>query len=131
MAAASISGPIRSGSTRNACARRPADPPVRADGCRLFVGVDRLDYTKGIPLRLAAFERLLAAHQALRGSVQLLQVAVPSREHVPAYASLKREVEALIARVNVRFGTSTWTPVRIFPSRCHPPTSRHSTGPRT
>ena len=85
------------------------------NGCRLLVGVDRLDYTKGIPLRLAAFERLLAASPALHGKVQLLQVAVPSREHVQAYATLKREVEGLIARVNVRFGTPSWTPVRYFP----------------
>jgi trehalose 6-phosphate synthase/phosphatase len=98
---------------------RPTRRFARTD-CRLFVGVDRLDYTKGIPLRLAAFERLLAAHQALRGTVQLLQVAVPSREHVPAYSTLKREVEALIARVNVRFGTSTWTPVRYFPESLPP-----------
>jgi trehalose 6-phosphate synthase/phosphatase len=88
--------------------------------CRLLVGVDRLDYTKGIPLRLAAFERLLIANPALRGTVQLLQVAVPSREHVPSYATLKREVEALIARVNVRFGTPSWTPVRYFPEALPP-----------
>jgi trehalose 6-phosphate synthase/phosphatase len=98
---------------------RPTRRFARAD-CRLFVGVDRLDYTKGIPLRLAAFERLLTSHPALRGAVQLLQVAVPSREHVPAYASLKREVEALIARVNVRFGTPAWTPVRYFPESLPP-----------
>jgi trehalose 6-phosphate synthase/phosphatase len=89
-------------------------------GCRLFVGVDRLDYTKGIPLRLTAFERLLVANPALRGTVQLLQVAVPSREHLPSYASLKREVEALIARVNVRFGTPAWTPIRYFPEALPP-----------
>ena len=98
---------------------RPTRRFTRTD-CRLFVGVDRLDYTKGIPLRLAAFERLLAAHQSLRGGVQLLQVAVPSREHVPAYGTLRREVEALIARVNVRFGTPTWTPVRYFPESLPP-----------
>jgi trehalose 6-phosphate synthase/phosphatase len=98
---------------------RPTRRFARPD-CRLFVGVDRLDYTKGIPLRLAAFERLLTANAALRGAVQLLQVAVPSREHVPAYASLKREVEALIARVNVRFGTPSWTPVRYFPESLPP-----------
>ena len=98
---------------------RPTRRFARTD-CRLFVGVDRLDYTKGIPLRLAAFERLLAAHQSLRGGVQLLQVAVPSREHVPAYGTLRREVEALIARVNVRFGTPTWTPIRYFPESLPP-----------
>ena len=103
--------PIGIDARRLRSGERPTRRFARA-GCRLFVGVDRLDYTKGIPLRLAAFERLLAANHALHGKVQLVQVAVPSREHVPSYANLKREVEALIARVNVRFGTPAWTPVR-------------------
>jgi trehalose 6-phosphate synthase/phosphatase len=87
---------------------------------RLFVGVDRLDYTKGLALRLTAFERLLVANPALHGNVQLLQVAVPSREHVSSFATVKREVEALIARVNVRFGTPSWTPVRYVPEAVPP-----------
>ena len=98
---------------------RPGRRFARPD-CRLLVGVDRLDYTKGIPLRLNAFERMLAANPALHGAVQLLQVAVPARENVPSYATLKREVEALIARVNVRFGTSSWTPVRYVPEALPP-----------
>ena len=80
-------------------------------GCRLLVGVDRLDYTKGIPRRLTAFERLLADNPQLRGRVQLVQAAAPSRVHVPSYQSLREQVEAIVARVNARFGTVDWQPV--------------------
>jgi trehalose 6-phosphate synthase/phosphatase len=84
---------------------------LRAAGGRLLVGVDRLDYTKGIPERLRAFGRLLERNPALRGQVRLLQVAVPSREEVPAYQRLRVEVEALVGQLNRRFGTAEWTPV--------------------
>ncbi len=83
---------------------RPADEQV-------ILGIDRLDYTKGIPRRLLAFERLLARHPALHGRVRLVQVAVPSRERVPAYRDLRRLVEQLVGRINGAFGTATWTPV--------------------
>jgi trehalose 6-phosphate synthase/phosphatase len=82
------------------------------EGTQLLVGVDRLDYTKGIPRRLAAFEQLLADEPHLRGHVELLQVAVPSRGHVPSYVSFKQEVDEHVARINDRFGTPGWTPVR-------------------
>ena len=78
---------------------------------RLFVGIDRLDYTKGISRRLAAFERLLEQHPSLVEEVELLQIAVPSREHVPSYQSLKDELQEQVATVNRRFATPGWTPV--------------------
>jgi trehalose 6-phosphate synthase/phosphatase len=97
---------------------RATDPRVttaaaalRAAGGPLLVGVDRLDYTKGIPERLRGFARLLERVPALRGRARLLQVAVPSREEVPAYRALRAEVEALVARINGRFGDARWTPV--------------------
>jgi trehalose 6-phosphate synthase/phosphatase len=97
---------------------RAADPRVashverlRREGGSLLVGVDRLDYTKGIPERLDAFERLLARSPELCGRVRLFQLAVPSREKVPAYRALRARVESLVARINARFGTPTWTPV--------------------
>ena len=77
----------------------------------LFVGVDRLDYTKGIPERLRAFERLLERDPSLRGRVRLVQVAVPSREEVSGYGKTRREVEAIVARVNHRWGTPDWQPI--------------------
>ncbi len=99
-------------------AARATDPRVirrakalRAPGGPLFVGVDRLDHTKGIPERLAAFERLLDERPELRGHARLLQLAVPSREDVPAYRELRARVEALVARVNRRFATPAWQPV--------------------
>jgi trehalose 6-phosphate synthase/phosphatase len=81
---------------------------------RLLVGIDRLDYTKGIPLRLLAFERLLTEHPELRGRVQLIQVAVPTRAGVLSYQDLRHEVEALAGRINGRLGTMTWTPIRYL-----------------
>jgi trehalose 6-phosphate synthase/phosphatase len=84
---------------------------LRAPGGALMVGVDRLDYTKGIPERMRAFARLLERRPDLRGRLRLLQVAVPSREEVPAYRALRAQVEALVAQVNARFGRDGWTPV--------------------
>lgn len=82
-----------------------------AAGVRLLVGIDRLDYTKGIPRRLLAYERLLADHPELLGHVRLVQVAVPSRTRVDAYAEFRNTVDALIGRINGRFGTASWAPV--------------------
>ncbi len=81
---------------------------------RLLVGIDRLDYTKGIPRRLLAFEHLLRRYPDLREHVTLLQVAVPSRTGVAAYRRLRRQVDAMVGRINGMFGTSAWTPVRYL-----------------
>jgi trehalose 6-phosphate synthase/phosphatase len=80
-------------------------------GRRSIIAVDRLDYTKGIPERLRAFQRLLAGSPEWHGRVTLVQVAVPSRERVPAYADLRREVAELVGEVNGDFGTPEWQPV--------------------
>ncbi|HYC49480.1 MAG TPA: bifunctional alpha,alpha-trehalose-phosphate synthase (UDP-forming)/trehalose-phosphatase [Gemmatimonadaceae bacterium] len=81
---------------------------------RLILGIDRLDYSKGIPRRLAAIERLLEDHPEWRRNVRFLQVAVPSRGSVGAYRSFRREVEQLVSRINGRFGTSTWMPIHYM-----------------
>lgn len=83
-----------------------------AAGVRLLLGVDRLDYTKGIPERLQAFERLLERRPALRGAVSLLQVTAPGRAG-PAYRQLEQQVRRLAARINARFGDAHWTPVAL------------------
>jgi trehalose 6-phosphate synthase/phosphatase len=83
----------------------------RHHGRKLIVSVDRLDYTKGIPERMRTFRRLLKASPDWRGRVTLVQVAVPSRERVPAYAELRREVAELVGEVNGDFGTPEWQPV--------------------
>ena len=89
--------------------RRPSS--IRADR-QLLVGVDRLDYTKGIDRRLAAFERLLDQHPDLHGTVEMFQLAVPSRDVVPSYVDYRQEVQACVERINRRFETPDWTPVR-------------------
>lgn len=86
----------------------------RTDGARLLVGVDRLDYTKGIPRRLLAFERLLQSHPELRGRVRLVQVAVPSREKVEAYAEFRDEVDALVGRIHGEWATPAWSPIHYM-----------------
>jgi len=77
----------------------------------LFVGIDRLDYTKGIPERLRAFERVLERDPALVGRARLLQIAVPSREAVSAYQRVRADVEETVRRINERWATAEWSPV--------------------
>ncbi|GHF42972.1 alpha,alpha-trehalose-phosphate synthase [UDP-forming]/trehalose-phosphatase [Deinococcus metalli] len=77
----------------------------------VLLAVDRLDYTKGIPERLDAFEAFLDAHPRARGRVSLVQIAVPSRERVEAYLQLRQQVEGRVGRINGRFSRDGWTPV--------------------
>ena len=81
---------------------------------RLILGIDRLDYTKGIPRRLAAIEQLLERYPELCRGIRFVQAAVPSRANVGAYRSLRREVEQLVTRINGRFGTPSWTPIHYL-----------------
>ena len=85
-----------------------------ADDDALLVGIDRLDYTKGIRRRLLAFEALLDTYPELRERVRLVQVAVPSRTNVGAYAEFRGQVDALTGRINGRFATPCWTPVHYM-----------------
>jgi trehalose 6-phosphate synthase/phosphatase len=100
--------------------RRAAAPHVVAQaeqyrsGHRILVGVDRLDYSKGILRRLLAFERLLEIHPEWLERVRLIQVAVPSRDQVGAYRDFRREVDALVGRINGRFATPTWVPIHYL-----------------
>jgi trehalose 6-phosphate synthase len=86
----------------------------------LGVGVDRLDYTKGIEERLLAVERLLERSPRHHGRFWFLQVAAPSRTVIVAYRDLSDRVEALAARINGRFGRDGWRPV-ILARRHHEP----------
>jgi trehalose 6-phosphate synthase len=83
-------------------------------GRKLLLGVDRLDYSKGVPERLEAFERLLERHARWRRQVTMVQVSVPTRADVPAYAELRQRVENLVGRINGRFGDADWVPVRYL-----------------
>jgi trehalose 6-phosphate synthase/phosphatase len=91
-----------------------APPGREVQAERVVLGVDRLDYTKGIPERIRAFERLLELHPRYREEVVLLQVAVPSRGQVAEYRQLKRDIDELVGRVNGRFATATWSPIRYL-----------------
>jgi alpha,alpha-trehalose-phosphate synthase [UDP-forming] len=77
----------------------------------LLVGVDRVDYTKGIPERLHAEDRLLDTHPEWKGAFHFLQVGAPSRTHLVAYSELNDEVEALVNKINWKHGTPKWKPV--------------------
>lgn len=81
---------------------------------RMVLGVDRLDYAKGIPERLLAFECLLETKLEWRGQVCFVQISVPSREDIPEYAELRHRVEMLVGRINGRFGEANWVPVRYL-----------------
>ncbi|MBL8980072.1 MAG: bifunctional alpha,alpha-trehalose-phosphate synthase (UDP-forming)/trehalose-phosphatase [Gemmatimonadetes bacterium] len=91
--------------------RRAADA---AGAGKTLVAIDRLDYTKGIPRRLLAYEELLRQHPELRERVTLVQVAVPSRTGVKAYRRFRRHVDAMVGRINGTFGTPSWTPVNYL-----------------
>ncbi len=81
---------------------------------RLILGVDRLDYSKGIPERLAAYERFLDRYPEWRRRVSLLQVSVPTRAEIPDYAELRERVEGMVGRINGYFGDTDWVPVRYL-----------------
>lgn len=87
---------------------------ITSSPVRLLVGIDRLDYSKGIERRLLAFQQLLIAHPEWRERTRLVQVAVPSRAQVHAYRRLRRDVEALVGRINGEFGTPSWTPIHYI-----------------
>jgi trehalose 6-phosphate synthase/phosphatase len=82
-----------------------------AGGRRTVLAVDRLDDTKGIPERLRTFRHFLRAYPEWRGRISLIQVAVPSRERVPRYAALSREVNELVGEINGALATADWNPV--------------------
>lgn len=78
----------------------------------LVLGVDRLDYTKGLLLRMEAFERYLETYPEMHGKVTLMQIATPSRTGVPAYDRLRRDMDEITGRINGRFAQGAWAPVR-------------------
>jgi trehalose 6-phosphate synthase/phosphatase len=82
-----------------------------AGGRKIILGIDRLDYTKGIPRRLTAIERLLTKDRQLCDDIRYIQVAVPSRGEVDSYRRFKRQVEEDVGRLNGSYGTLRSTPV--------------------
>ncbi len=91
--------------------RRVQELRERYQGRQILLAIDRMDYTKGIPERLRTYRRLLERKPELRGKLVLLQVAVPSREHISSYDVLRRQVNELVGEINGQFATPNWTPV--------------------
>ena len=81
---------------------------------KLILSIDRLDYTKGIALRIKAFEYFLDRNPEYIEKVRLVMLAVPSRSNVPQYQRLKREIDELVGRINGKFSTVNWTPIWYF-----------------
>lgn len=79
-----------------------------------IIGVDRLDYSKGIPARFQAYEALLSQHPELERKVSFLQIAPPTREAIEAYSSIRAETEGLAGAINGRFADFDWTPLRYI-----------------
>lgn len=97
-------------------AARPDVARLRASiqNSRLLVGVDRLDYSKGIANRIRAFNQLLSAEPSLKRQVSLLQIAVPSRAQIAAYRALRTELATLVGEVNGRHAEVDWMPIRYL-----------------
>ena len=83
-------------------------------GRRLMVGVDRLDYSKGLVQRFRAYERFLETHPENRNRVTFMQIAPLSRTDVRAYTEIRRELEQVTGRTNGRFADTDWTPIRYL-----------------
>ncbi len=81
---------------------------------RLLLGVERLDYSKGLPQRLRAFRQLLQQYPENLGSATLIQIASPSREALDTYSGLRQELESLCGSINGDYGELDWMPVRYI-----------------
>ena len=94
--------------------KRIAALEQRFSGVKVIVGVDRLDYIKGVPQKLHALELFLTQHPEWIGKVVLVQLAVPSRQDVEEYQNLRATVNELVGRINGRFGTVEFMPIHFM-----------------
>jgi trehalose 6-phosphate synthase/phosphatase len=94
--------------------RRMREISEETPGVQIVLGVDRLDYSKGIPERLRAFRALLREEPELRRKITLIQIVVPSRENIPRYQELRSEIEQLVSSLNGEFTEPGWTPVQYI-----------------
>jgi trehalose 6-phosphate synthase len=81
----------------------------------VLFGVDRIDYTKGIPERLRAIDRLLTLHPEHKGRFKFLQIGAPSRTHIPTYRRLGEEIAEIADQINWRHAESGWEPIALVP----------------
>ena len=94
--------------------RRLDDHIQTSQNTKLILSIDRLDYTKGIPNRIRAFEHFLNKYPQFKEKVRLIMLAVPSRSNVPQYQKLKSDTDELVGRINGKFATVSWTPIWYF-----------------
>jgi trehalose 6-phosphate synthase len=93
----------------------PAEPDREAEmGIMRAIGVDRLDYTKGLPQKFAAFGHFLEKYPAYRGKVILTQIAPPTRETVEAYTDIRTSLERLTGKINGLYGELDWMPIHYI-----------------
>ncbi len=81
---------------------------------KLILSIDRLDYSKGIPQRLQAYDMFLRKHPEFREKVIFLQLVVPSRDQVKQYVTLKEEINRQVSDINAKYGTLSWQPIHYF-----------------
>ncbi|HUG46715.1 MAG TPA: alpha,alpha-trehalose-phosphate synthase (UDP-forming) [Sphingomicrobium sp.] len=81
-------------------------------GCKTIIGVDRLDYSKGLPERFQGYRRFLEEHPECRGRIFLLQIAPPSRGEVNTYETIRKQLDELSGRINGEFASVGWVPIR-------------------
>jgi trehalose 6-phosphate synthase/phosphatase len=81
---------------------------------KLILSIDRLDYSKGIPQRLQAFNQLLEDYKDLHGKVSMIMIVVPSRDMVQSYKELKEEIDLMVGGINSKYSTLNWKPVQYF-----------------
>ena len=84
----------------------------------MIIGVDRLDYSKGIALRMEAFDHFLSTHSDWRGKVTYLQITPRSRSEIQEYADMERQIDETAGRINGTYGEASWTPIR-YVKRVH------------
>ena len=87
----------------------------------LGIGIDRIDYTKGIPERLRALDRFLDKSPEYRGRLIFVQIGVPSRTQVPAYQQLDDEIDRIVNEINWRWGFENWKPIVFLKRQFGPP----------
>ncbi|KAJ9097677.1 hypothetical protein QFC21_004714 [Naganishia friedmannii] len=102
------------GLQRDSVRQRLAQLEKRFEGQKVIVGVDRLDYIKGVPQKLHAMEIFLEQHPEWIGKVVLVQLAIPSRQDVEEYQNLRSMVNELVGRINGQFGTVEYVPIHFM-----------------
>jgi trehalose 6-phosphate synthase len=111
------------GAEVDSAAKRPSRDTLLAEfglhAESLIIGVDRLDYTKGIVERLVAFEHLLEAYPKYVGRLTMVQIAAPSRTRIPSYLDLKHRVAETVERINQRHQAAQWKPVVLIERQCN------------